>query len=158
MIRRIVGFVMDDEGHFVARIDCGHGQHMRHKPPMTFRPWVLTEEGRAERVGMDIECPLCDRAEMPAGYAEYKRTAVFDESTVRRGLLGEHRTKVGVWGMLHVIEGEIDFILLEPERSVTTLAAGSTHVIVSGVAHQVALRTAHPRARFYVAFYGPPPK
>ena len=151
--RKIAAFREDDKGDFIAELDCGHGQHMRHKPPMTFRPWVLTEEGRAARVGADCECVLCDRAEMPRGYEEHRRTNVFDAASVPRALLREHRTKLGVWGKLLVHEGQLDFVALEPERRVTKLGAGDEHVIVSGLAHEVAL---HDGARFTVSFYGPP--
>lgn len=63
MRRVIVGLHQDEVGDWVVDLDCGHAQHMRHKPPLVVRPWVLTEEGRAGRIGMDIECPLCDQAE-----------------------------------------------------------------------------------------------
>jgi tellurite methyltransferase len=149
--RTITGFWQDDEGHFVAELDCGHRQHMRHQPPMTFRPWVLTEEGRAARIGADIECVLCDRAEMPAGYEEYRRTAVFDATSVPQALLREHRTKLGVWGKLLVHEGQVDYVVLEPERRVTTLGPGAEQVIVSALGHEIAPRE---DARFTVAFYG----
>lgn len=60
MRRRIVGFYEDIEGFFVAMLDCGHEQHVRHRPPFVERPWVLTEEGRRSKVGAEIECRLCD--------------------------------------------------------------------------------------------------
>ncbi len=151
MQRTITGFRQDDEGHFVAALDCGHRQHMRHRPPMTFRPWVLTEEGRAARIGADIECVLCDRAEMPEGYEEYRRTAVFDSMSVPKALLKEHRTKLGVWGKLLVHEGEVEYAVLEPERHTTTLGAGREQVIVSALAHEI---SPSGDARFTIAFYG----
>jgi hypothetical protein len=40
MERRIVGFHQDDERHWVAELECGHNQHVRHHPPWTVRPWV----------------------------------------------------------------------------------------------------------------------
>ena len=46
---------------WVAELECGHTQHMRHQPPWTMRPWVLTQEGRDGFVGTAIPCPLCDR-------------------------------------------------------------------------------------------------
>jgi hypothetical protein len=60
MRRRIVGFYEDIEGYFVAMLDCGHEQHVRHKPPLVERPWVLTSEGRAAKIGVEIECRACD--------------------------------------------------------------------------------------------------
>jgi uncharacterized protein DUF3565 len=33
MQRRIVGYHQDDERHWVAELECGHAQHVRHDPP-----------------------------------------------------------------------------------------------------------------------------
>lgn len=60
MKRRIVGFYEDIEGYFVAMLECGHEQHVRHKPPLVERPWVLTAEGRLSRVGFELDCRDCD--------------------------------------------------------------------------------------------------
>ena len=60
MKRKIVGFDQDAESHWRARLDCGHYQHVRHDPPLAARPWVLTEEGRASRLGLELDCKLCD--------------------------------------------------------------------------------------------------
>jgi hypothetical protein len=62
MDRRIVGFSQDDEGHWVADLECGHRQHMRHRPPFENRPWVITAEGRATRIGAVVNCKRCDEA------------------------------------------------------------------------------------------------
>jgi Protein of unknown function (DUF3565) len=62
MKRRIVGFHTDEEGHWVAELECGHHQHVRHSPPWVERPWVTTEEGRASRIGEELDCPVCDGA------------------------------------------------------------------------------------------------
>jgi hypothetical protein len=45
----VVGFYQDEDGHWAARLECGHGQHVRHDPPWMVREWVMTEEGRAAR-------------------------------------------------------------------------------------------------------------
>jgi hypothetical protein len=58
--RRIVAFARDDEGHWVAELECGHRQHMRHRPPFERREWVVTAEGRASRVGVIVACRRCD--------------------------------------------------------------------------------------------------
>jgi len=57
--RRIVGFHADAEGHWVAELECGHTQHVRHEPPWQVRPWVVTADGRAGRLGTVLHCPLC---------------------------------------------------------------------------------------------------
>jgi uncharacterized protein DUF3565 len=58
--RRIVGFHQDDEQHWVADLECGHTQHVRHDPPWQVRPWVVTVEGRNTRIGTTLECRACD--------------------------------------------------------------------------------------------------
>lgn len=57
--RRITGFHQDEEGHWVADLECGHGQHVRHQPPLVSRPWVLTAEGRGAFVGTMLHCVRC---------------------------------------------------------------------------------------------------
>jgi hypothetical protein len=54
------GFYQDEEGHWAARLECGHGQHVRHDPPWIVREWVTREEGRAARIGSLMECKKCD--------------------------------------------------------------------------------------------------
>lgn len=63
MKKKIVGFHKDDEDHWVAELECGHNQHVRHNPPLTSRPWVLTSGGRAERIGVELNCKRCDEEE-----------------------------------------------------------------------------------------------
>lgn len=60
MKRRIKRFEKDDENHWRAELDCGHFQHVRHDPPMTTREWTLTEQGRASRIGYELNCKKCD--------------------------------------------------------------------------------------------------
>ena len=59
-MRRILGFRMDEHGDWIAELECGHTQHMRHQPPWQLRPWVLTAEGRAGYIGAPIPCSQCD--------------------------------------------------------------------------------------------------
>lgn len=58
--RKIIGFRQDEKGDWVAKLDCGHQQHVRHTPPWINHPWVLTEEGRRQRVGAELECSECE--------------------------------------------------------------------------------------------------
>ncbi len=68
MKQRIVAFHQDEEGHWVADLSCGHGQHVRHDPPWQVRAWVMTADGRDSRIGVALECVRCDRGE-PTGPA-----------------------------------------------------------------------------------------
>ena len=66
--RPIVGFHQDADGDWVAELACGHGQHVRHAPPLQSRPWVLRAEGRASRLGEPLPCMRCrDERATPAG-------------------------------------------------------------------------------------------
>jgi len=58
--RAIVGYHQDEAGHWVAELECGHTQHVRHDPPWQVRVWVTTPEGRALHLGNELECVLCD--------------------------------------------------------------------------------------------------
>jgi hypothetical protein len=60
MKRKIVSFHQDEEQHWVARLECGHNQHVRHDPPWTNRPWVITTAGRDAAIGAELECKKCD--------------------------------------------------------------------------------------------------
>lgn len=62
MKQPITGFHLDEENHWVADLACGHRQHMRHDPPWMERPWLLTEEGRRSRLGVELDCKRCDEA------------------------------------------------------------------------------------------------
>lgn len=59
MKRRIVGFHRDDRNDWVADLECGHAQHVRHRPPWINRPWVITPEGRRSRIGAKLNCKKC---------------------------------------------------------------------------------------------------
>ena len=58
--RHIMFFGQDEEGEWVAQLECRHSQHVRHDPPFSHRPWVLTAEGREQFVGFELECKKCD--------------------------------------------------------------------------------------------------
>lgn len=63
MQQAIIGFHLDEEQHWVADLACGHGQHVRHTPPWQNRPWVMTEQGRKEKLGMLLDCKKCEKCE-----------------------------------------------------------------------------------------------
>ena len=137
MQRAIVGYHQDQDSDWVAELSCGHGQHVRHRPPFTLRPWVVTPEGRAEHLGQRLDCPWCDRREMPSGYVAYRKTPVFTADTIPRGLLSRHSTKAGVWGRLEVLSGTLNFVLEGPGEPREVLRAGESVVIVPEVEHRV---------------------
>jgi hypothetical protein len=68
MDRRIAGFHQDEERFWVAELECGHNQHVRHKPPMVHRPWVNDENGRKKRLGTFLSCKACDSESLQPGH------------------------------------------------------------------------------------------
>lgn len=59
MDRKIVGFHQDNQGDWVAELECGHTIHVRHRPPMSNRPWVVTRRGRERFLGSSLDCAAC---------------------------------------------------------------------------------------------------
>src|ERR1700687_4202713 len=45
---------------WVAELECGHNQHVRHNPPWSNRPWVVTPQGCLERIGHELACRACE--------------------------------------------------------------------------------------------------
>lgn len=136
MIRTIDGFHQDDEGDWVAELSCLHGQHVRHQPPFQERPWVVTEEGRSSRLGAELDCPRCDRSELPEGLS-VARTVTFDEATMPAGLRRDHRVAERTWGLLRVLEGSLRFRLATDPPVDVELRAGASHPIPPAVPHSV---------------------
>lgn len=60
MKQAIIGYHQDEENHWVARLQCGHFQHVRHQPPFINRLWVITPEGRNKLLGHILKCKKCD--------------------------------------------------------------------------------------------------
>ena len=67
MKRKTAAFNKDKENHWVAELDCGHYQHVRHKPPLITREWTLSEEGRREKLGVELDYKKCDDGK-PKGF------------------------------------------------------------------------------------------
>jgi tellurite methyltransferase len=150
MQRTIRGFHQDDVGDWVAELDCGHTQHMRHKPPWENRAWVVTEQGRAQKLGQALECSLCPAPELPSGAVAYRRTGEFTERTIPDGLKREHRTKRGVWATVVVEAGKLRLVLEGAPGHVRMLVPGSRAVIAPEAPHHV---EAIGPVRFYVEFW-----
>lgn len=55
----ILGFHRDQEGAWVADLACGHGRHVRHRPPFQERAWTQTKEGRQAMLGVRLDCRKC---------------------------------------------------------------------------------------------------
>lgn len=135
--RSITGFHPDDEGDWVAELACGHNQHVRHRPPFQPREWVLDPAGRAEKVGGLLECPLCDRAELPDAVAWVRTTTTWDEQTVPAALRRDHRVGAATWGRITVHEGRLRFQAATTPPIDHELQAGSKQPIPPEIPHHV---------------------
>ncbi|XXY46796.1 DUF3565 domain-containing protein [Sorangium sp. So ce269] len=149
MLRPITGYHQDDASDWVAELSCGHGQHVRHQPPFLTRPWVLTPEGRASMLGTELDCVRCDRLELPDGLVAYKRTPEFDEGTIPGGLRKDHATKPGVWGVIHVVSGQLRYRIDGLGGRDFLLSPETQGIVVPEVLHRV---DPEGPVRFFVEF------
>ncbi len=137
MIRTIEGFHDDDEGDWVAELSCLHNQHVRHRPPFWDRPWTTTASGRAAHLGSELDCPLCDRLELPDGLELARTAGPFDADTLPAGLRATHVVADHTWGRLRVLEGAVTFAAeTDPPRH-RRLDAGQNQPIPPEVPHRL---------------------
>ena len=89
---------------------------------------------------------------LPDGLQPYKRTAVFTQTSIPAGLLNDHQTKEGTWGLIHVEEGELRYIVTDPRRPPSAVTL--TTEIEPGVVEPTILHRVQPlgEVRFYVEF------
>ncbi|MDQ8732308.1 DUF1971 domain-containing protein [Bradyrhizobium sp. LHD-71] len=86
---------------------------------------------------------------LPSGLKAYKRTPVFDQDTLPAGLRRAHRTKPGVWALIHVIEGRLLYRVAEPPCEIE-LTPGKPGIVRPDQPHEVEPLGA---MRMYVEFY-----
>jgi tellurite resistance-related uncharacterized protein len=151
MNRTIVGFAQDDAGDWVAQLDCLHRQHVRHNPPFRSAPWVLDDLARSQHVGTVLDCPLCDRAELPDDVEVVRATETWDERTMPAGLRRAHRVARGTWARLQVEVGELRFRAHTEPAIDIIVGAHSSQAIPPGVEHEI--EPLGP-VRFLVEFLG----
>jgi tellurite methyltransferase len=154
MQRTITGFHQDESGAWVAELSCLHGQHIRHQPPFRLAPWVLDDGERAARVGAALDCPLCDRAELPSGLEVLRSSHVWDEQSMPVALRRAHRVAGGVWGRLHVQEGRLRFRAATDPPLERELGPGDSQPIPPETDHDVEPQGS---VRFFVQFLGRTP-
>ena len=139
MERAITAYHQDEVPEWVAELECGHNQHVRHRPPFQLRPWITEETGRTSKLGLPLECPLCDRAELPEGLQFVRASPEWTEVSVPKGLLRAHRLGNGTWGRLVVQSGTLRFIISTEPPIDVVLGPGSSQAIPPDVEHEVRL-------------------
>lgn len=150
MQRTIVGYDLDEEDHWIALLDCAHGQHVRHRPPFTERAWTQTSQGRDDMLGTQLDCLKCERLELPQSVEVYSSTPEFNENTLPASLTRNHTTKRGVWGQLKVLEGTLDYVVTSPFQHSARVVAGDGAHIAPEVLHFITPLT--PTVRLIVEF------
>lgn len=73
---------------------------------------------------------------LPDNVTAYKRTPTFDQYTLPAGLRREHRTKAGVWALIHVQEGSLRYRVLDPPGE-EILVPGKPGVVRPEQPHEV---------------------
>ncbi len=61
MKKKIIAFHVDELDDWVADLECGHSQHVRHQPPFQNRPWVIDDSLRQSFIGSELNCIECDK-------------------------------------------------------------------------------------------------
>jgi tellurite resistance-related uncharacterized protein len=87
---------------------------------------------------------------IPDSVAPYKKTPEFTEATVPAGLLKDHQTKAGVWGKIVLLEGELEYTIIEPELEIIKLDKSKCGVVEPTILHHV---TPLGKVRIYVEVY-----
>lgn len=89
---------------------------------------------------------------LPERLHPYKRTPSFTEATVPAGLLGEHATKEGVWGLIRIEEGRLRYVVTDHRRE--TRREVLTPFTEPGIVEPTIIHRVEPvgSVRFYVEF------
>ncbi len=77
---------------------------------------------------------------IPTNFTAYKTTKLFTDETVPKGFTKEHSTSKGVWALLHVRTGSLDFKIDENgQEAVYRITPDVPHVIVEEQPHHIVI-------------------
>jgi tellurite resistance-related uncharacterized protein len=110
---------------------------------------LLRKGERFERPGLHATEGATVQDALPAGMKAYKRTPVFDQESLPAGLRRRHCTKAGVWALIHVLQGSLQYRTFDP-ASETDLTPQKPGVARPGQLHEV--QPLGP-VRMFVEFY-----
>jgi len=99
-----------------------------------------------------------DLPALPSNVVKYsqvpKQGTTFTADKIPKGLLKDHTTKAGTWGVIRVSQGTLEYTIMEPQVLVQTLVAPATGVIEPQRLHHVKALTED--VKFVVEFYRTP--
>ena len=141
MERDVLALTPAATGGWTAELSCLHVQRIEATAP---RP----------SIGSTLDCPRCDRAELPEGLQIVRATATWAEGSMPAALRRAHRVASGRWGRLRVEEGQVRFRAATTPPFDVLIGPGGAQPIPPGVDHDV-----EPQGpvRFFVEFLEKPP-
>lgn len=86
--------------------------------------------------------------QLPKNVTAYNRTPSFTEETVPKGLLKNHNTKAGVWGLIQIEEGELEYTIEDKETHI--LSVDKNGVVEPEILHHI---KSIGTVKFFVEFY-----
>ncbi len=89
---------------------------------------------------------------LPDGLQSYKRTPTFTQADIPVGLLKDHCTKDGTWGLIHVEEGRLRYVVTDarrPQDETVLTPQDAPGIVEPGILHHVEALGA---VRFHVEF------
>jgi len=89
---------------------------------------------------------MSDEARPPVAY---KTTPEFDEKSLPAAIRSAHSTKAGVWGLLRVLEGEVDLVFHNPQSVVRATSTCPALIAPDAVHHVETLGPMRLRVEFY---------
>ena len=84
-------------------------------------------------------------------YSQVPKGKVFTSTTIPRGLLKEHTTKAGTWGVINVSKGQLQYQINEPSKTIHILDSKKHGIIEPQIKHEVSPLS--DDVEFIVEFY-----
>ena len=84
---------------------------MRHRPLLQNRPWVLTEDGRQNRIGTQIECSACLELEMPDQLVRTSIVGPLLSLDPADGIPPTWQVPALSWGVIELLDGVLEVLL-----------------------------------------------